>query len=81
MLRVENITFAYDKDPVLKNVSFAIEKGKHVALIGASGCGKSTLLKIIYGLLHCDQGVLYWENKQLLGPLYNLVEYLKNKKV
>lgn len=73
MLRVENITFAYDKDPVLKNVSFTIEKGKHVALIGASGCGKSTLLKMIYGLLHAQQGQLFWDDKQLMGPLYHLV--------
>ena len=80
MLRVENVTFAYDEQPVLKNISFTIEKGKHVALIGASGCGKSTLLKLIYGLLHADNGTLFWGDKQLMGPLYNLVPGEENMK-
>ena len=43
MLTVENLSFAYDTVPVLKNISFTIQKGQHIALIGASGCGKSTL--------------------------------------
>ncbi len=73
MLRVENISFAYDIQPVLKNVSFTIKKGQHIALIGASGCGKSTLLKIIYGLLQVQNGELFWGDKKLLGPLFNLV--------
>ncbi|MEW7280516.1 ABC transporter ATP-binding protein [Aquimarina sp. 2201CG1-2-11] len=73
MLRVENISFAYDTQPVLKNVSFNIEKGQHIALIGASGCGKSTLLKIIYGLLQVQNGELFWDDEKLLGPLFHLV--------
>ncbi len=80
MLTVDNISFAYDTKPVLKNVSFSIQKGQHIALIGASGCGKSTLLKIIYGLLHVDQGSLFWGDKKLLGPLYNLVPGEENMK-
>ncbi|RZS99516.1 ABC transporter ATP-binding protein [Aquimarina brevivitae] len=80
MLRVENLTFAYDKLPVLKDISFTIDKGQHVALIGASGCGKSTLLKLIYGLLHAEQGNLFWEHRQLMGPLFNLVPGEENMK-
>ncbi len=80
MLTVDNISFAYDIEPVLKNVSFSIEKGQHIALIGASGCGKSTLLKIIYGLLHVEQGALFWDDKKLLGPLHNLVPGEENMK-
>ncbi len=80
MLRVENLTFAYDKDPVLKNINFTIEEGQHIALIGASGCGKSTLLKIIYGLLHVQEGKLFWGDTQLMGPLYNLVPGEENMK-
>ncbi|MDY8135158.1 ABC transporter ATP-binding protein [Aquimarina sp. 2201CG5-10] len=80
MLEVHNISFAYDKLPVLKNVSFTIEKGQHIALIGASGCGKSTLLKIIYGLLQIDKGELSWNGKKILGPDYNLVPGEENMK-
>ncbi len=80
MLTVQNVSFAYNTQPVLKNISFTIEKGQHIALIGASGCGKSTLLKIIYGLLQAEEGVLFWEDKKILGPLYHLVPGEENMK-
>ncbi len=80
MLTIQDVSFAYDKLPVLKNISFTIEQGQHIALIGASGCGKSTLLKIIYGLLHVDQGELFWNDKKLLGPLHHLVPGEENMK-
>ena len=80
MLTVENISFAYDVKPVLKNISFSIQKGRHVALIGASGCGKSTLLKVIYGLLEVQEGALYWGDQLLLGPNYHLVPGHENMK-
>lgn len=80
MLTVQNVSFAYDTQPVLKNVSFTIEKGQHIALIGASGCGKSTLLKIIYGLLDVQEGELSWNSTKILGPLFNLVPGEENMK-
>ncbi|WP_103864405.1 ABC transporter ATP-binding protein [Aquimarina sp. I32.4] len=80
MLKIDNISFAYDTLPVLKNISFTIEKGQHIALIGASGCGKSTLLKVIYGLLDLDQGELSWNGNKILGPLFNLVPGEENMK-
>ncbi|TPN87733.1 ABC transporter ATP-binding protein [Aquimarina algicola] len=80
MLKVQNISFAYDTKPVLQNISFTITPGQHIALIGASGCGKSTLLKVIYGLLHVEEGSLFWNGKQLMGPNYNLVPGEENMK-
>ncbi|WP_378179773.1 ABC transporter ATP-binding protein [Aquimarina sp. SS2-1] len=80
MLTVQNVSFAYETVPVLKNINFTIEKGQHIALIGASGCGKSTLLKIIYGLLDVDQGTLFWDDQKILGPAYNLVPGQENMK-
>lgn len=80
MLKVENISFSYATDEVLKNISFTADKGDYVALIGESGCGKSTLLEIIYGLLHINQGAVFWNNKKLLGPNYYLIpgeEFMK----
>lgn len=51
-LTVNNISFGYNKSVrVLSDISFALEKGKTLAIVGASGCGKSTLLRIISGLL------------------------------
>ncbi|MBW1298944.1 ABC transporter ATP-binding protein [Aquimarina litoralis] len=80
MLTIQNVSFAYDTTPVLKNINFTIEKGQHIALIGASGCGKSTLLKVIYGLLDVDEGTLFWNEEQILGPAYNLVPGQENMK-
>lgn len=72
MLRVKNLSFGYEKKPVLKNLSFSISKGENVSIIGASGCGKSTLLQSIYGLHHVD-GKIFWNDRQLLGPNFNIV--------
>ena len=43
----KNVSFGYDKDLVIKNLSFALEAGKKYALVGASGSGKSTIAKLI----------------------------------
>lgn len=46
-VRFENVTFRYDQDTVLKNVSFTIPAGKTTALVGPSGAGKSTILGLL----------------------------------
>ncbi|WP_026913759.1 ABC transporter ATP-binding protein [Christiangramia portivictoriae] len=72
MLQLKNVSFTYDTEPVLKNISMKIDQAENISIIGESGCGKSTLLKLIYGLLHTE-GRITWKNKELLGPNYNLV--------
>ena len=73
MLHIDHVSFAYDDVPVLEDINLNVKQGEHVAIIGESGCGKSTLLKLIYGLLNIQVGEIYWGEKQVLGPLYNLV--------
>lgn len=51
LLEVRNINSGYGKKQVLYDVSFEVEQGAIVLLIGSNGSGKSTLLKVIYGLL------------------------------
>ena len=80
MLQVKNISFTYIENPVIKNISFEIAKGQNVAVIGESGCGKSTLLKLMYGLYDLDNGEIYYDDKQILGPKFNLIpgeDYIK----
>jgi ABC-type sulfate/molybdate transport systems ATPase subunit len=73
MLKVENISFSYQEKPTIDSLSFELEKGKNIAVIGESGCGKSTLLKLIYGLYDLDEGHLFWNDTEVLGPKYNLI--------
>ena len=73
MLLVKNISFKYKTSPILKNISFKVKKGEHLSIIGESGSGKSTLLKLIYGEYDLEDGHIYWNDTEILGPEHNLV--------
>jgi ABC-type Fe3+/spermidine/putrescine transport system ATPase subunit len=80
MLEIKNISYTYIDEPVIENVSFTIEKGQNIAIIGESGCGKSTLLKLIYGLYNLDNGEINYYDQGIFGPKYNLIpgeDYIK----
>ena len=64
MLRVENLSFSYDKLPVLASIDLRIQRGEHVAIIGESGCGKSTLLKLMYGLMDWNKVIFFGKMSQ-----------------
>ncbi|MGM9567670.1 MAG: ATP-binding cassette domain-containing protein [Clostridia bacterium] len=49
----------YNETVILKNLSFSIEKGELITVIGSSGCGKTTMLKLINGLLTPEAGKIY----------------------
>ena len=53
---------------VFDNVSFGINKGEFVCIIGHSGCGKSTILNVLAGLDEATKGVVLMENKEVAGP-------------
>ncbi len=80
MLTLHNISFGYTEKKVIHNISFTADEGKNIAIIGESGCGKSTLLKLIYGLYDLDEGEIFYNEKQILGPKFNLIpgeDYIK----
>jgi len=58
LLKICKINKSYDKNQVLKNVSFNLNKGEVISIIGPSGSGKSTLLRCISGLEHMDSGLI-----------------------
>lgn len=66
-LRLNNIVKKYDVEAVLNDVSFSLEKGGTLAVLGASGSGKSTLFKIIAGLISSDGGEIILDDKILLS--------------
>ena len=53
---IKNLTFGYNGDTVLNNVSFTVEQGECAAIIGGNGAGKSTLMKLILNELTPEQG-------------------------
>ncbi len=80
MLELKNINFTYIDQPVIKELSFAVQQGQNVSVIGESGCGKSTLLKLIYGLYDLDSGSISNNGQAILGPKFNLIpgeDYIK----
>ena len=68
MLNVNNLFFGYDKDqPLIKDLSFKIQKGDKICVIGKNGKGKSTLLKILIGELQKDKGDIVVNSKTQIG--------------
>ncbi len=55
-VEIKDVTFSYNKNPVLRDVTFSIKEGDFLAFIGPNGSGKTTLLKVILGLLSPDRG-------------------------
>lgn len=56
ILQINNLSFDYSDTPVLENLSFSLEAGDFLGIIGSNGTGKSTLIKLILGLLPCRRG-------------------------
>jgi branched-chain amino acid transport system ATP-binding protein len=65
MLKVENLRVSYDHIEVLKGVSFSVEMGEIVALIGGNGAGKTTTLSTISGLLRPTSGKIRWKGEEI----------------
>ena len=61
----------YNEDhllPVLRHISFDVQEGEIVSLIGESGCGKTTLLRIVQGLVRLDRGEIRVDGHPVSGP-------------
>ncbi len=66
MLQVQNLRAFYGPTPVLHGVTFAIQPGETVALLGRNGAGRSTTAKALLGLVRCEGSIL-WRGQQLVG--------------
>ena len=75
ILKVENLNVYYGVIHAIKNISFSVEKGDIVSLIGANGAGKTTILQTLTGLVPMKSGNIFYEDKnvnKILG--YKLVK-------
>lgn len=65
MLSVKNLYKEYENQPLLQGVSFDVQQGETICLLGRSGSGKSTILRIIAGIEVPDSGDVYCDNQNL----------------
>lgn len=66
MVKVDNLCMAYGKKMVLKNISFQIQEGKIVGLLGANGAGKSTTMNILTGYLKPVSGRIFLDGVDMV---------------
>ena len=67
MITFENVTFKYNMNEpyALENVSFQVEDGQWLSILGHNGSGKSTIAKLLIGLLEAQQGSIYYNGVKL----------------
>jgi ABC-type Fe3+/spermidine/putrescine transport system ATPase subunit len=75
MLEVHHIFKAYEGKPLLHDISFKVETGETICLLGASGSGKSTLLRIIAGLEDADSGLVSFNGQDLTSKQPHLRDF------
>lgn len=66
MIEIKNVSYSYDnKISALKNISFKVDEGEAIALIGVNGSGKSTLMKLINGLISPECGSYFFQGEEI----------------
>jgi ATP-binding cassette subfamily C protein CydD len=74
-IEVKNLSYSHDNKEAINNISFTINRGEKVALIGESGSGKSTLVNILCKLLEAPEGTVYINGRDI--NYINREEYLR----
>ncbi len=67
MLKVKDLEAGYGKMPAIHGVSFEVEEGKIVAILGSNGAGKTTTLKTVMGILKATKGEVTYKGESLIG--------------
>lgn len=83
LIKVQNISFAYEKKFILRDISFSIKSGEVVSLLGKNGEGKSTLLNLIAGFIKPQKGkieISTRDNSKIsIGERAKLISYIPQK--
>ncbi len=75
LLKVENLEVYYGVIRALKGISFEVNEGEIVTLLGANGAGKTTTMQSIMGLIHQKSGTVTYDGKNITGmPAYKIVK-------
>ncbi|MFW5853055.1 MAG: ABC-F family ATP-binding cassette domain-containing protein [Patescibacteria group bacterium] len=81
LIKFKKVNKSYGSRSVLKNISFTIEPGQKIALVGYNGVGKSTLLKIIAGIEDIDSGLIDIKKETKIGYLPQDLSFLTKQTV
>jgi len=73
LLQVKNLTLSYDEIIVLEDLTFNMQSGEILCVLGESGCGKTSLLKAIRGFMDRDTGEILFENERVFNKSEKLV--------
>lgn len=76
MLEVKHLTKSFGTMKAVNDVSFTIQEGTILGLIGQNGAGKSTTFRLILDFLSSDQGEVLWKGRKLTDKDYNIIGYL-----
>ncbi|MDG1286223.1 MAG: ATP-binding cassette domain-containing protein [Rickettsiales bacterium] len=79
MLEIENISFVIEQKPIIQSLSFSLETGRKMLVLGASGSGKTTLLAMIAGLLKPSSGEVRYDNQSLHDQTTREVDHFRGQ--
>ena len=68
-IQIENVSKSYGAHDVLKDISWAVDQGDRIGLVGRNGCGKTTLLHILTGEIRADAGSVHRAKGHRIGYL------------
>lgn len=79
LLKFEKVSKSFDQKKIIDDVSFTIESGKIVGLLGKNGSGKTTILKMINDLLTIDEGKITVDGKPIGVETKGIISYLPER--
>lgn len=68
-LKIDNLSFSYKDKNILKNISFELNNGDFLSILGSNGAGKSTLIKCILGILKISKGKILVNNQNFFKKI------------
>lgn len=80
MLEVRNLKKSFGSLTAVDNISFTIQDGEIMGMIGQNGAGKTTTFRLILNFLMADQGEVLWNGRPLKKTDYNIIGYLPEER-
>ncbi len=68
-LKVNSVSFAYDKEQILKDIDFSVKPGEKIGIIGSSGAGKTTMIRMLLALTKPQKGSIYYTFSDVSEPV------------